>query len=400
LTLHPFGSSDNTEFHSSAGRTSGMTRNGSVRHLLHVLPSFAPGGVQIRVSYLMNRMDLPLRHTIIAMDGDFSAGSRLEPHVQCDFTSPPRGGGLRSRVGAYRRVIRDLAPDLMMTYQWGSIEWALANRIAPVARHVHLESGFGVEEANTQIRRRVWMRRLALGRIEALVVPSRTLVEIATGQWRIDPTRVRYIPNGVDCAKYAAAPVADAVPGFAPRSGEKIVGTLTPLRPEKNLTRLLNAFAQVINKPGAGPARLLILGEGQERPHLEALVDTLGLGPLVLLPGHVEAPEGALGWLDLYAISSDTEQMPNAVNQAMAAGLAVVGLDVGDVRHIVSPDNKPFIVPRGNDAMFVSAMAELLGDDALRRRIGEANARHVREHYTLDAMLRAYRKIWGQPCES
>lgn len=378
-----------------------MAPSGPKRHLLHVMPTFAPGGVQIRVAYLMNHMALVdqafanVRHTVIAMDGNFSAESRLAPGPQVDLRKPPAAGGLLERIRAYRAEIRRLAPDLMLTYQWGAIEWALANRLRPICPQVHLESGFGAEEADRQLARRVWMRRLALGHVRGLVVPSTTLAAIAARDWWVPKEKIRYIPNGVDCEKYAQPPIAGAVPGFARQPGEKIVGTLTPLRPEKNLSRLIRAFAEVVADPAVGPARLLILGEGMERPRLEALARELGVADRVLLPGHLDAPERALGWFDLYAISSDTEQMPNAVNQAMAAGKAVVGLDVGDVKVILSPENKPHVVARGDDAAFAAAMKGLLLDDAGRAAIGAANAAHVRANYTLKGMVEAYVPVWS-----
>ncbi|MDA5193582.1 glycosyltransferase family 4 protein [Govanella unica] len=365
----------------------------TVRHFVHVLPTFAAGGVQIRLSYLMNHLDLPVRHTVIAMDGNFSASSRIGPDVEIGYREPPKGRTLAGRLMSYRRTLKDLKPDLLLTYQWGAIEWALANRVGQIAPQMHLESGFGAAEAVTQLRRRVWMRRLALGHIKLLIVPSLTLQEIARRDWHVDPAKIRYIPNGVDCEKYAALPVAGGIPGFEKQPGEKIIGTLTPLRPEKNLARLIRAFADISGD--IGPARLLILGEGGERAKLQALVAELGLGGRVLLPGHVDAPEKALGWFDLYAISSDTEQMPNAVNQAMAAGKAVVGLAVGDVRHIVSDANKPFIAAKGDDAGFRDAMRRLLQDDDLRLSLGQANADHVRKTYALEGMLRAYHEVWA-----
>jgi glycosyltransferase involved in cell wall biosynthesis len=366
------------------------------RHLVHILPTFAPGGVQIRLSYLMNHLDMPVRHTVIAMDGDFSCQSRVGSHVAVEYRPPPATGGLLSRLKAYRETLRTLKPDLLLTFQWGAVEWALANRFYPVAaRHIHLESGFGADEAERQHPRRVWTRRLALGRIEKIIVPSKTLEAIAVRDWWVPAAKVAYIPNGVDCDKYARPPVPGSVPGFEKAAGEKIVGTLTPLRPEKNLSRLIRAFAVASGREGVGPARLLILGEGMERPKLETLARDLDIAHKVLLPGHCDAPDQALGWFDLYAISSDTEQMPNAVNQAMAAGKAVVGLDVGDVRHIVSEPNKPWIVPKGDEAAFADAMARLLQDDAVRQAVGAANAAHVRATYSLDGMLAAYRKAWG-----
>lgn len=370
-----------------------MTDRTAMRHFVHVLPSFAAGGVQIRLSYLMNHLDLPIRHTVIAMDGNFSASSRVDPDVPISYREPPRGKTLAGRIRAYRRTLRDLGPDLLLTYQWGAIEWALANRVLGIAPQIHLESGFGADEAVTQIPRRVWMRRLALGHIRMLIVPSLTLAEIARRDWHVAPDKIRYIPNGVDCDKYAAAPVAGAIPGFDKQPGEKIIGTLAPLRPEKNLARLIEAFAAIADD--IGPARLVILGEGGERARLEALVAAHGLRGRVLMPGHVDAPDKALGWFDLYAISSDTEQMPNAVNQAMAAGKAVAGLAVGDVRHIVSAANKPYIADRGDDAGFRDALRKLMMNDAERARVGEANAAHVRATYALEGMLNAYREAWS-----
>lgn len=363
------------------------------RHFLHVLPTFAPGGVQIRVSYLINHLGIPARHSIVALDGDTSARSRLSDASKVEFIEPDRAGGLLSRVLAARRQIEMCAPDLLLTYQWGAVEWALANRFFPLCPHIHLESGFGAEEATRQIPRRVWMRRLALGRIRNLIVPSRTLFKLATEVWRIPQAKALYIPNGVDCDKYGQLPEPGSIPGFEKREGEVVVGTLTPLRPEKNLLRMVRAFARVA---AVHPdCRLVIMGEGGERGRLEALIASLGLEGRVLLPGHVDGPEKALGWLDLYAISSDTEQMPNAVNQAMAAGLPVAGLDVGDVKHIVSGANKPFIADAGDEDMFAEYMDRLVVDAGLRRDIGGANRTHVRETYALETMLHAYERAWS-----
>src|SRR5690606_2840984 len=142
---------------------------------------------------------------------------------------PPVAEGLPGRIRAYRDEIRRLKPDLMLTYQWGAIEWALANRFSPLCPQVHLESGFGAEEADRRVWRRVGRRRLALGHVRAVVAPSTTLAAIAERDWWVPRDRIRYIPNGVDCEKYARPPVEGAVPGFVKQPGEKIVGTLTPL---------------------------------------------------------------------------------------------------------------------------------------------------------------------------
>src|ERR1700730_3349243 len=162
----------------------------------------------------------------------------------------------------------------------------MANRLVSVARHIHIEAGCGQREADSQIFRRVLFRRWALARCALIVVPSRLLEDLALGMWRLPADRVTYVPNGVDLARFSAPP-RDIVPGVTRRTGELVIGTVAPLRPEKNVGRLLRIFAALDPSP---PARLLIAGDGIERPVLQQLADELGIADRVIFTGQV-APE-------------------------------------------------------------------------------------------------------------
>jgi glycosyltransferase involved in cell wall biosynthesis len=349
--------------------------------------------VPIRIANVINGLGPRDRHTILTLDGATQAAERLDPALGVAVADP--GIDKRRPVAALRethRRLRALDPDLLLTYNWGAIEWALVNRFGARVPHLHFESGFGPEEATRQIPRRVWLRRIALARSAALVVPSQTLVAIARDVWRMAPDKLRYVPNGVDCEKFASSPEPGIAPGFVKESGELIVGTVSPLRPEKNIARLLRAFARLA---ATARARLVIVGDGGERPALERLAAELGIAGRTVFTGYVSAPEKILGFFDVFAISSDTEQMPNALIQAMANGRAVAGVDVGDVRHIVCPENRELIAPAGDDDGLRDAIARLLDDDDLRSRLGHANARHVRAHYDQDTMFRTYAELFA-----
>ena len=82
------------------------------------------------------------------------------------------------------------------------------------------------------------------------------------------------------------------------------------------------------------PVRLVIAGDGAERATLEQFAQELGISDRVVFTGHM-LPEAVLGSFDVFALSSDTEQMPNAVLEAMAARLPVASVDVGDVKDMV-----------------------------------------------------------------
>lgn len=361
-------------------------------HLLHVFPSYGHGGVPIRIATVINYFGDRYRHSILALDGNKAAESRLDDGLNVSVTDPKID---KTRpIGALfqiRKALIGQKPDLLLTYNWGSVEWALINRLLPVAPHVHFESGFGPEEADGQIPRRVWARRLALSRIKALVVPSYTLVSIATDIWRVRQDKITHIANGVDCTLFAAAGDEAAAPGFTRREGELIVGTVAPLRVEKNLHRLIRAFAAIAARHNA---RLLIAGDGVERPGLEKTVADLGMTDRVIFAGHVERPEKVYPLMDIFAISSDTEQMPNTLIQAMAASRPVAGVDVGDVKANLSPDNREMIVAKSDETGFAASLDRLLTDQALRKSLSVANRTHVVDNYSSERMFMNYGRIF------
>lgn len=357
--------------------------------LLHVFPTFAFGGVQVRFSALANHFGPRYRHHILALDGDTACAARLDPALDVEF---PRiemvKNDTRGNVRRFRAALAAWRPDGLITSNWGSIEWDMARALpafGPRPFHVHVEDGFGPEERDRQLPRRVLTRRLVLRRC-VTVLPSRRLWDIATGVWRLPESRLRYIPNGVDLSRFVGDPPP---PPWRP-DGRPVVGTVAALRPEKNLGRLVRAFAAARARV---PARLVIVGDGNERAGLVALAGELGLGEDVIFTGHMSDPRAALRNLDIFVLSSDTEQMPMSVLEAMASGLALASTDVGDVRAVLSAPNAPLIVPRDDDAL-AGAIAELLGNARLREAVGQANRERAASDFTELGMFAAWQRIF------
>ncbi len=357
-----------------------------LRTLLHAFSTFRVGGPQVRFCTLVNRFGARYRHVIFAMDGRYDCCDRLAQGLDVEIADvlAKKKDTLGNRR-RFRSYLKAHPPGLLVTYNWGSLEWAMANwpRLLP---HVHIEDGFGPEEADRQLLRRVLTRRLVLSRSQ-VVVPSRTLEKIALTVWRLDPRRMRYIPNGVDCERFSA-------PGIVPfdwPGSSLIIGTVAALRPEKNLRRLLDAFRVVRSR---SPSRLLIAGDGPERQSLEAYAEALGLGEHVRFTGHVREPERIYAGLDVFAVSSDTEQMPITVIEAMAAGLPVAATDVGDISVMVSDANRPFMAWR-NAGSLADTILKLLRDRDLRAHIGTANRKAAEDRFDVRTMTAAYAQLFG-----
>ncbi len=237
----------------------------------------------------------------------------------------------------------------------------------------------------TQLARRVWLRRLFLRRA-TVMVPSRTLYRIATDIWRLPRGHVLYVPNGIDLDRYGAA--GDAPPAW-PGEGP-VVGTVATLRTEKNLPRLVRAVKLLRERM---PVRLVIVGDGPERGPLQALAASLGIAGAVHFTGYCATPNLMYRGFDVFALTSDTEQMPLSVLEAMASSLPVAATDVGDVRAMLDEANGDFVVPL-DDAALADSLGRLLAQPSLRRQLGDANRARAEAEFDQDAMFRAWRALF------
>jgi glycosyltransferase involved in cell wall biosynthesis len=352
--------------------------------LFHVFPTFDAGGAQIRFVALANHFGPRLRHVIVALDDRVGAATRLHSDVpfRC-LEVAVRKKTLAGNLRNFRRVLKSEKPDLLITHNWGAVEWAMAKAGTGI-RHIHIEDGFGPDETRGQLWRRVLTRRLVL-RHSTTIIPSRTLERIARDVWRLPRDGVHYIPNGIDIERFKRR-----------SNGENpipVIGTVSALRGEKNLQRLLRAFAATIRRL---PCRLVIVGDGPERGALEDTARELSISDFVRFEGHVPDPSSLYGTFDIFVLTSDTEQMPYTVIEAMAASCPIAATDVGDVREMVAAENRPFVVARDENAVS-DALVRLLADGDLRKTVGDANLQTARERYSQDTMFRAFAEIYDLP---
>ena len=363
------------------------------RRLVHVFPSFAGGGPEVRTCVLINAMP-EFAHTIVSLNGEKSGFARLDRPHEIDFRSLEHYGGLGNlrKLGAALAAER---PDLVVTYGWGGTDAILALRAAGRPRPLHVEDGFLPDEATEQKFARLQIRRLAFRLAAALVVPSRTLERIATDTWWLSPSRLRYIPNGVDIERFR--PPTDeeraaARQKFGAVPGEAVIGTVAGLRPDKNHLRLIRAFARINAR---WPSRLVIVGDGHTRQALEQAARELNIADRVVLPGGVVDPSGCYHGFDVFALTSNTEQMPLSVLEAMATALPVVSTDVGDVRAMV-PAEGGSVAALGDDDGLERILEHACADSEWRTRAGTRNRAHAVAEFSLTKMIAAHRALFEE----
>jgi len=363
--------------------------------ILHVHSTFSLGGKEARAVRLMNAFGDRAEHAIIsAMPDRLGARDAIDRPVKAGFPkdAPPlTGSPTPARLLKLARYLRGF--DLVLTYNWGAFDAVMARRmfakVLTLPPLVHHEDGFNEDEAKQLNGRRNLYRRLGLPAACRLVVPSERLDKIARTVWRRAPVR---IPNGIAVERFLKPPEPDAIPGFERQPGEVVIGTVAGLRAVKNLPRLVRAFAAMTDKA----ARLVIVGEGPESERIAAEARARGVAARILMPGFLADPARWIGHFDIFALSSDSEQFPISLIEAMAAGLPAVATAVGDVSAIVSLDNRPLIVEPDDEPAFAAALDSLSDRADLRRAIGLANREKAAAEFDERAMIAHYARLYGE----
>jgi glycosyltransferase involved in cell wall biosynthesis len=181
-----------------------------------------------------------------------------------------------------------------------------------------------------------------------------------------------------------------------------VAGIVAALRPEKNHELLLRAMRLVVNE--LPKARLLVIGEGPERPRIEVFARKLGLSESVYLAGaRSDVPE-LLSLLTAFVLTSHNEANPVSILEAMACGKPVVATRVGSVAETVLDRETGFLAPAGDARRIARHLLHLLRKPQLAQRMGQRGREAVVTGWSLERMVHGYETlitdIYAAKCRS
>lgn len=369
----------------------------SSKTILHIFPSLELGGSQRRFIDLVAHTPENIYHQVIALDSNYVALDGLKSDAPIKIIGGPKlNGGLWANIRTIRKFLKSNTPDLLITYNWGAVEWALANRLFPLCPVLQIQDGFGADEQDQELSRRKQTRSMAYKGATELLVPSQTLKEIAQNSWGVRPAKLHYIPNGVNTSVFTGDADIELVSKLGIKEGNMVIGTVAALRPEKNIGNLIEAFGRLPESPHL---KLVIVGDGIGMSALKMLTERIGLTRRVIFTGNMDEPERIVPRFDIFALSSETEQMPLSVIEAMAAAKPIASTDVGDVRHMVSKDNQPFII--GNTpARLAESIKTLIMNPQAQEALGEANKLKALSEFNADTMRENHYALYKGLMES
>ena len=166
---------------------------------------------------------------------------------------------------------------------------------------------------------------------------------------------------------------------------------------QKGHSDLLQAFTRV--KAHSPRAVLLLAGEGSLRSQLEAQADELGLEESVIFLGERSDVPELVNASDVVVCSSLYEGLPVAIAEAMALGAPVLATRVGGVPQLIEAEVRGIVVEPGQVDALAAQMQRLYDDEPLRKRLGEAAKKFIREHFDISLMIQGYEDVYRQMLE-
>lgn len=205
--------------------------------------------------------------------------------------------------------------------------------------------------------------------------------------------KVTVIPNGIDTDRFVAnAQTREEIRGqWGVSEDTAVCGIVAALRPEKDHALFLKAAAHVVEQ--APQSHFVIVGDGPERPGIEALRDELGLQDHVTMTGSRSDIPELLSAMDCFALTSKNEASPVSILEAMSTQLPVVAPRVGSIPDAVDDGVNGLLVEASNLDETADAMAALMQDADKRAEMGKAAREKVLRYGSLDAMVSGYQDL-------
>lgn len=361
-------------------------------HVMHVIKGLGRGGAEMLLEHGQRYAD-PDRFRLSYVYFLMHKGALADRLRQLggEVTPLPASGSLGSALAVARlaRLARRRGVDLIHAHLPLS---------GAVARLAGRRAGLPVVYTeHSQHERHHWLSRIvnrATWGMQRRVIAVSRAVERSIDHGRGAPIPITVIPNGVPVEALtrdatAARQFRDRI-GIGP--GIPLVGQIAVFRPEKRLDLWLEAAAEVRRR--APDCHFLLVGDGPERPALEAHARALSLTGVVHFAGLLDDVRPALSATDVLMISSRFEGLPLALLEAMASSTAIVACAVGGIEEAVEHERSGLLVESADAGSLADAVAGLLETPERRRALTSAARDRVAERFSAEARQRRLEDLY------
>ncbi|NDJ76811.1 MAG: glycosyltransferase [Chloroflexi bacterium] len=361
-------------------------------HVLYLIGQLVRGGAEQQLYNLLAHVEPGATVVSFSPDGYWADPIRALGHTVIELERQGRVEVRRLRE--VRHIIRQERPDLVYVFIDG-ISGMYGRLGALLAGHRHVIVGQRSHPTyfpRWYLRLMPWLNRA----ITAVICNSYAARDYLIENGLAPARKLHVIHNGIDVAHIQATNATWPWP--EDWRGKTVVGMVSHLTVPKSPETFIQLAAHIRqHHPEQAPdLRFALIGDGARRDEMAALVDELGVKHVLWLAGEQTDIPALLAHMDIFALTSRNEGTPNAVMEAMCAGLPCVVTAAGDCPHIVVEGETGYIVPVGNVAQLAERVLHLAHDATLRQRLGERGAARMQQEFALGVMARHYEDLFAQ----
>ena len=326
---------------------------------------------------------------------------------QNQFVEAVRAAGLKIKVipesfrfdprviSELRELVLDYAPDIILTHQVKSHFLIKLSRLSQRHKWVAFHHGYTAPDRKTRAYN--YLDRWSLPSAARVITVCQSFAKDLTDAG-VPAEQISVQHNSIRPPSPVSSQDVQALKRrFSIGEDVRVVLAVGRLSQEKGHHDLISAFARLRDAHSHLVVKLVIVGDGPERASLEAAVNALGLSEQVIFTGHINNVREFYAAADLLALPSYSEGSPNVLLEAMATGVPVVATTVGGVPEIVEDGKSALLVSAGDAPAMAAAMADLLTDKELARRLAANASALVATRYTpesyVNSLLAIYRSV-------
>jgi glycosyltransferase involved in cell wall biosynthesis len=285
------------------------------------------------------------------------------------------------------KLLRSERVDVIHAHKFGSNIWGVVfGRLCGVPVVVTHEHGWSFEGRAKTIIDRELIARGSNAFVAVSREDRRRMIELE----RIKPDRAVFVANGIPALPPPSGRDVRAELGIGRE--DLVVTTVGFLRRPKTMDVLIEAAAKIV--PRFPNLKVLIVGEGNDRPVYEALIEKLGVGDTVKLLGLRSDVPDLLAESDVAVLSTNSEGSPLSVMEYMDAGLPVVGSRVGGIPDLIDEGVEGLLVEPGDPEGLAEAIGRLLDAPEEAQRMGERGRERRRREFDIDVMVRNVENLY------
>jgi glycosyltransferase involved in cell wall biosynthesis len=337
--------------------------------------------------------------------------SRFEPHVGCLRPESTRVRELEAAgipivhlpVSSFKswsavsgaiqlaRYVRRNDIRLVHTFDYPMTVFAI-----PVCRFFTAAAAVSSQRSHRELIPRGYRRlvRMTDGIADAIVVNCDFLRSHLEHDEGVRPERIQLCYNGIDLDVFTRRDLSR--PRELPADAF-VIGVVAALRPEKDLSTLLRAFALVRHlKAGM---KLAVIGGGPMLESLQAEARSLGIDADCIFARATSQVAEWLNAIDIFVLPSKSEALSNALMEAMACGCAVIASNVGGNPELVRNGETGLLFQSGDAAGLSAALQQLMEDEPLRAQVASAGMRLIHEHFSIRAAAQHMGEIYTRIIE-